>query len=107
MRAVLVATTLVLGLGGCASAQTDSPAWLAERTAETNSSFPSLREVPRGTLANTDANHWAEVEADVRAAGEALRASPRSQPVTQADDPAAFLSDAQQQLEEARQAHPN
>ena len=105
MRAVLVATILVFGSAGCASAQSDAPA--SQRSTAHDSSFPSLRDVPRGTIANTDPNHWAEVEADVRAAGEALRASPRAQPVTEADNPQTFLDNAQQDLEQSRQAHPN
>ena len=109
MRLAILATTLVLGfgvgaLGACASAS-EAPAWFEARSAENDSGYPSLREVPRGTDANTDAGHWAAVEAEVVAARTALKASPRSEPATQADDPATFLDQAREDLEEAREAH--
>jgi hypothetical protein len=104
MRLAIVAATLVIGLAGCASAE-NAPAWFAARSAENDASFPSLRSVPTGSLANTDADHWAAVEADLNAAGEALRASPRAQPATATQSPEAFLEDAQRDLEEARQSH--
>lgn len=104
MRLAIVAATLVIGLAGCASAE-NAPAWFAERSAENDASFPSLRSVPTGSLANTDAGHWAAVEADLRAAGEALRASPRAEPAAATQTPEAFLDEARQDLEEARQSH--
>ena len=42
---------------------------------------------------------------DPVAARTALKASPRSEPATQADDPAAFLNQAREDLEDAREAH--
>lgn len=92
MRAAIVATTLVLGLAGCAGAQDDSD-------------FPSLREVPRGSLANTDAAHWAAVEADLSAAGQEVRSHPRSAPAAATQSPAEFLDEAREDLDEARQSH--
>ena len=105
MRAASVAVPRARGVVACASSNGQAPAWFAERSAENDSGYPSLREVPRGTIANTNAEHWAAVEADLMAAGEELRANPRSQPSTEAEDPAAFLNDAQQELEQARQSH--
>jgi hypothetical protein len=104
MRLAMLAATLVFGLAGCASSD-NAPAWFDERSAEEDSSYPSLREVPRGTIANTDAAHWAALEAELRTAGQAVKAHPRAQPATQAEDPAAFLEEARRDLEEARQAH--
>ena len=104
MRLALAAATLVIALAGCASSD-NAPAWFNERSAEEDSSYPSLREVPRGTIANTDAAHWAAVEADLTSAGQAVKAHPRAQPATEAEDPAAFLDEARRDLEEARQSH--
>ena len=79
MRLAVVATTLVLGfgvgaLGACASAS-EAPAWFEARSAENDAGYPSLREVPRGTDANTDAAHWAVVESEVMTARAALKAA--------------------------------
>ena len=104
MRAVIAATTLVLGLAGCATSS-DAPDWFAERSAQDDGGFPSLREVPRGHLANTDAEHWATVEADLRAAGEALRTSPRAAPASAVETPEEFLDEAREDLDEARESH--
>ena len=104
MRLAIVAATLVIGLAGCASAE-NAPAWFAERSAENDASYPSLREVPHGTIANTDAAHWATVEADLKAAGQEVRANPRAAPASATETPEAFLEDAQRDLEEARQSH--
>jgi hypothetical protein len=104
MRLATAAATLMIGLAGCASSA-DAPAWFSERSAEEDSSYPSLREVPRGTIANTDPAHWAAVEADLTNAGQAVKAHPRAQPATAAEDPAAFLEEARRDLEAARQAH--
>ena len=90
MRAVIVATTLTLGLAGCASS---------------DAGFPSLREVPRDTIANTDAAHWAAVEADMKAAGQEVRSNPRSAPASATQSPAEFLDEAREDLDEARQSH--
>lgn len=101
------ALAVLIGLAlttGCAGAQ-DAPAWLAEREASAEQGFPSLHDVPRTTIANTDLAHWAALEAELKAAGAAVRANPRSVPVTAADDPALFLEQARTDLEQARQAH--
>ena len=104
MRLAMLAATLMIGLAGCASSD-NAPAWFNERSAEEDSSYPSLREVPRGTVANTEAAHWAALEAELRAAGQAVKTHPRAQPATEADDAAAFLDEAREDLEEARRAH--
>jgi hypothetical protein len=105
MRAAIVAATLALGLTGCASSDGQAPAWFAERSAEDDSSFPSLREVPRGTIANTDAAYWEAVEADLKAAGQEVRSNPRSAPASATESPAEFLEEAREDLDEARQSH--
>jgi hypothetical protein len=91
MRAAFVATTLVLALGGCATAD--------------DANFPSLREVPRGTIANTEAAHWEAVEADLKAAGQEVRSHPRSAPASATETPEEFLDEAREDLDEARQSH--
>ena len=90
MRAAIVATTLTLALSGCASS---------------DAGFPSLREAPRDTIANTDAAHWAAVEAEVTAAGQEVRSNPRSAPASATQSPGEFLDEAREDLDEARQSH--
>ncbi|GIK47826.1 MAG: hypothetical protein KJZ75_03550 [Hyphomonadaceae bacterium] len=103
MRLALVAI-LGLALGGCVSAG-NAPEWFAARSAEADAGYPSLRSVPTGTSANTDAAHWAAIEADLLAARTALRNSPRSQPASATESPAEFLDQAREDLEETRQSH--
>ncbi len=104
MRLAVSGCVMVLALGGCVSAA-ESPAWLAEREAQLQNSYPELTDVPRMSDANTDPAYWAQAQAELLAAGAAVRASPRSQPVTAADDPQAFLDEARREIEEARQSH--
>jgi len=95
-------------LGACASSAGEPPAWFTERQAEELGEYPNLRDVPRTHDANVDAAHWAAVEADVIAAGEAVKNNPRAAPASEADvRPGEFLEEAQQDLEEAREAHPD
>lgn len=77
----------------------------ASATGSEDSEFPSLRDVPATSIANTDATYWAAVEAEMLAAGAAVRSNPRAQPVTAEEDPALFLEQAREELERARQAH--
>lgn len=93
-------------LAGCVSAPADAPAWFNEQNARDPGTYPSLREVPRTTVANTDAAHWEEVEQEVTAAGTAMRASPRAEPAPADQNPAAFINEAREELEQARDAHP-
>jgi hypothetical protein len=95
-----------LALFGCASAsEGETPAWMAENEADGAAGYPSFRDVPRVSDANTDAAHWAGVQAELLAAGEAVKNNPRAQPATAADDPALFLDQARAELERAREAH--
>jgi hypothetical protein len=98
MRAILLVATLLAGLGGCASTPQSA------ESGEAASGFPELRDVPTGTIANTDPAYWAQAEADLVAAGEQVRAHPRAQPGA-SEDPAAFIDEARRDLEQARQAH--
>jgi hypothetical protein len=105
MRGTIALVALV-GLGGCINASSvETPAWFTERSAENDSSYPSLRSVPRDHDANVDASHWATVQADVVAAGQAVKDNPRSEPASQAETPAEFLEQAREDLEETRQSH--
>lgn len=105
-RGVFLAAAASLALAACASTPENAPAWYAEREAQTRGDYPQLRDVPRDTIANTDAGHWATVEAEVMAAGQALKTNPRAEPA-QPQDPNAFVEEARQDIEEARQAHPD
>ncbi len=91
---------LSAALAGCATAET--PAWFEARRAELDSmGTPDLKTVPRGTAANTDAAHWARVEAEIAAAEAAIETHPRSQIAREdaaATDPA-FEDAARQALE--------
>jgi hypothetical protein len=102
----LAALAGLVGLGGCINTSSvETPEWFSERSAENDSSYPSLRSVPRDHDANVDAAHWATVEADVVAAGQAVKQNPRSEPASQAETPAEFLDEAREDLEETRQSH--
>jgi hypothetical protein len=103
-----IATAAVAGLlslGGCISASSEAPAWFAERSAASDASYPSLRDVPDAVTANTSTSHWNAVQADLTAAGQAVKAHPRSEPATPGQDPNAFLEEARQDLEETRLSH--
>lgn len=102
----MAAGLLAASLAACVSTPPDAPAWFNERNAAEAGSYPSLREVPNDTIANTNAEHWAAVEQDVTEAGAAMRANPRAEPASPAQDPAAFVDAARRDLEAARDAHP-
>lgn len=106
MRLAIVVTALVIGLAGCASAEGETPAWFSEAQAEAEGGYPNLREVPRGTDATTDAAHWAAVQAEMIAAGQAVKNHPRAQPAAPgSENPSEFLDEAREDLEETRQSH--
>jgi hypothetical protein len=104
MRAAVLAG--LLALGGCISSSGEAPAWFNEAQAEAEGGYPSLRDVPRTTIANTDQAHWDRVEADVLAASEALKNNPRNEPAPPANADE-FVNQAREELEESRQAHPD
>jgi len=101
----LAALLTASALGGCISSTSEVPEWFEQRSVEQDASYPSLRDVPTGTTAEVDADHWEAVEADVVAAGQAVVANPRSQPATNTEDPAQFLEEARQDLEDTRASH--
>ncbi|MFT3726655.1 MAG: hypothetical protein QM759_02375 [Terricaulis sp.] len=94
----------VLAAAGCVGAPKDQPAWVTQRLAGISNTYPNLHDVPRSNNANTDVRHWAEVQADVMAAGQTMRADPRNQPAPP-QDPNAFIGDAQNAIDQARAAH--
>lgn len=98
MRAAIVLATLVAGLAGCASAP-GTPDWADAE------GFPSLRDVPRGTDANTDPAYWAAIETNLTQLGQQVRSHPRSEPASETQSPEAFLAEARRELEETRLAH--
>ena len=104
MRAVLILASLACLAAGCASAS-ETPGWFEERQAADAEGYPNLREVPRGTSATTDPEHWSAVEADLRAAANEVFSHPRAAPAAETVDPAEFLEEARRELEETRQAH--
>jgi hypothetical protein len=106
MRGTLALAALfaAAGLGGCISTG-ETPEWFQERSAEQDDSYPSLRDVPTGTTANTDQQHWARVETELVAVGAAVKAHPRSQPAPADLDPAGFIEEAREALEETRASH--
>jgi len=99
------ALVIATALGGCVSAPGRSPAWFGEREAALGDDYPSLRDIPTGTIANVDQRYWASVEADVVAAGAAMKAHPRAAPPTGEETPAEFIEEAREDLESTRQAH--
>jgi hypothetical protein len=96
----------LLALAGCVSTSGEPPAWFNERQAEAEGGFPSLRDVPRTTTANTDAAHWAAVEADLMAARQEMLNNPRNEPAP-AQNTDEFVEQAREVLEESRDAHPD
>ena len=94
-------------LVGCVGAgEGQTPAWFAARQTAEEEGYPSLRDVPRTSVANTNVDHWSAAEADLMAAGAALKAHPRArQPTSVEQDPAAFMEEARGALEAARLAH--
>lgn len=106
MRKGVAAILGLAALAACASAPpSDAPAWYGEATQDAGAGYPSLRDVPRTTVANTDMAYWEAMKADLMAAGEALRSHPRAAPAVLSDESAAFVEQARQELEAARQAH--
>lgn len=108
MRLAAFALVGAFALSGCISSAGEAPAWFTERQAQELQEYPSLRDVPRTADANTDSAHWAQVEAELIAAGQAMKAHPRSAPASEADvQPTEFVQEAIEDLEQARQAHPD
>ena len=105
MRKMMAIVLAAAGLVGCVSAPDEAPAWFAEREASIEHSYPSLRDVPRTSDANTNDAHWAAVEREMLALSAAVKASPRAQPATATQTPGEFLDEAQAELEKARLAH--
>jgi hypothetical protein len=104
MRAAILVASLLTGVAGCASAG-ETPDWLAERAAAADEACPSLRDVPRTHDANVDPAHWAAVQRDLIAAGQAVKNSPRAAPASATEAPEQFLEEARRDLEETRQSH--
>lgn len=103
--ALAAAGMSALLVGGCVgSSAGQQPAWFAERVAEEEGAYPSLREVPRTTIANTDQAHWTAVEQQMMQAAAELRANPRAQPGPPTD-PNVFLQEARGALEATRRSH--
>lgn len=100
----LVLASLAASASACASEpEFETPAWFAAKEAELNAQgAPSLANIPRGTDANTDPAHWAEVRRAMEAAAAKVD-DPRSAPPAAATitDPA-FEAQARQELEATR-----
>ena len=94
-----------VSVAGCAaSVPRNSPDWYRAAAHEHVSGYPSLRDVPRTTAANTDAAYWARLRTDLTTASAEMRANPRSQPAGP-QDPNAFVDSARADIEAARAAH--
>ena len=102
--AVFGACASVLGLAGCVSAPEDAPAWFAARAGADLKGYPSLHDVPRTTIANTDAVYWSAAAAELALVGQAVKAHPRAQ-AGQSEDPLVFLEEARAALDAARASH--
>jgi hypothetical protein len=94
----------VLAMAGCSGTPKNQPAWVTQRLNGVEETYPNLHDIPRGNNAQTDPTHWAQVQADVEAAGQALHADPRSQPGAP-EDPNAFINDAHNAIEQTRDTH--
>lgn len=94
---VLAVAAFAFALWGCANSS-------GGQEAAGEQGYPSLREVPRTTIANTDQGHWNEVEQQMMQVAAELRANPRAQPGPPVDANA-FLQDARGDLDAARRSH--
>jgi len=101
----MAAGLLAASLAACVSAPSDAPGWFRARDAAEAGAYPSLRDVPTRTDANTDSAYWAAVQQEVWAAVQEMRAHPRAT-LAPPEDPAAFVDAARRDLETARDAHP-
>ena len=94
-------------LAGCASATPrNAPDWFRAAQAHEEHGYPNLRDVPHTVTANTNAQHWAEVQTDLAAAKQELRASPRAEPAAP-QDPNGFVNDARAAIDATRATHPD
>lgn len=76
-----------------------APAWFKERQKElAGQDYPDLASVPDQAKAVEDAPRWAQTERELKAAGAAIAASPRSAPAPAAD------AEAENFEKEAREA---
>lgn len=98
-------TGLAAMLCACVGPPRNAPAWFTTPEAARDRGYPSLHDVPRGTIANTDAAYWARQESELLAAGAAMKANPRAAPAAEAEDPGRFVERAREELEAARGAH--
>lgn len=96
--------TPVLAVAACAFALWGCAGSSGGQEAAGEQGYPSLREVPRTTIANTDQGHWNEVEQQMMQVAAELRANPRAQPGPPVD-PNAFLQEARGELDATRRAH--
>jgi hypothetical protein len=101
MRTAVAVLAGLMTLCGCASSAEPPAGTQAEAEG-----FPSLRDVPRTTTANTNAAYWANVERNLVRAREEMQANPRAEPAPPAGSDE-FVEQARQELEESRQAHPD
>ena len=93
------------GLAGCASSVPhNAPAWYANAVQSQPHGYPDLRAVPHTNNANTNAAHWAAVQADLEGARQQMQANPRDVPAP-AEDPNVFVDDARAVLDATRAAH--
>jgi hypothetical protein len=107
MRAKVILAALFsasAAIAGCAGTPADAPAWYVESADARDGGYPSLHEVGRTTIATTDPAHWAGVEAELLAAGAALKSHPRAEPPGPTA-PEAFIEAAREDLERARASH--
>ena len=106
-RSMIGAFGLAFALAACASAHArNAPDWFRQAERTEQHGYPSLRSVPHTSDANTDAAHWAQVQADMAAAKQQLQSSPRSEPAPP-QDPNGFITDAQAAIEATRASHPD
>jgi protein tyrosine phosphatase (PTP) superfamily phosphohydrolase (DUF442 family) len=95
-------------MGGCAAFgahDPNAPGWFKAKIKETEKEpFPKLAAVPQPTPSTKSQNEWDAIEANARAAGAEMAASPRNAPsdVTEADIEA-FDQQARQALDDAPQ----
>lgn len=104
IKAAAIASLAAM-LGACVSPPPNAPEWFTTPEGAPDRGFPDLHDVPRGTIANTDAAYWAQQEAELLAAGAAMKANPRAAPASEVEDAGGFIERAREELEAARESH--
>jgi hypothetical protein len=100
--AALIVTALT---GGCAvfGDKAEGPAWFDQKVAQLeDQDYPRLGAVPEETKSALPDAEWARIETELRGAGAALAANPRSAPASATTASGEFETQARREAEAPR-----